>query len=48
MRADGSEFPAELTVTRAGLPGAPAFIGYVRDITERQRAGEDLLTARRG
>ena len=47
MRADGSEFPAELTVTRAGLPGAPAFIGYVRDITERQRAGEDLLTARR-
>jgi PAS domain S-box-containing protein len=46
MRADGSEFPAELTVTRAGLPGAPAFIGYVRDITERQRAEEDLLTAR--
>ena len=46
MRADGSEFPAELTVTRAGLPGAPAFIGYVRDITERQRAEDDLLTAR--
>ncbi|HEU5390262.1 MAG TPA: PAS domain S-box protein [Streptosporangiaceae bacterium] len=46
VRADGSEFPAELTVTRAGLPGAPAFIGYVRDITERQRAEEDLLTAR--
>jgi signal transduction histidine kinase len=46
MRAGGSEFPAELTVTRAGLPGAPAFIGYVRDITERRRAGEDLLTAR--
>jgi PAS domain S-box-containing protein len=46
MRADGSEFPAELTVTRADLPGAPAFIGYVRDITERRRAREDLLTAR--
>jgi PAS domain S-box-containing protein len=46
VRADGSEFPAELTVTRAGLPGAPAFIGYVRDITERQRAEDDLLAAR--
>ena len=46
MRADGSEFPAELTVTRADLPGEPAFIGYVRDITERQRAEEDLVTAR--
>ena len=46
MRADGSEFPAELAVTRAGLPGTPAFIGYVRDITERQRAREDLVAAR--
>ena len=46
MHADGSEFPVELTVTRAGLPGAPAFIGYLRDITERQRAREDLLAAR--
>jgi PAS domain S-box-containing protein len=46
MHADGSEFPVELTVTRADLPGTPAFIGYVRDITERQRAREDLLAAR--
>ena len=46
MHADGREFPAELTVTRAGLPGAPTFVGYVRDITERQRAEEDLVTAR--
>jgi PAS domain S-box-containing protein len=46
MRADGSEFPAELTVTRADLAGAPAFIGYVRDITERQRAKEALEAAR--
>jgi PAS domain S-box-containing protein len=46
MRADGSEFPVELTVTRADLPGAPAFIGYVRDITEQQRARNDLETAR--
>jgi PAS domain S-box-containing protein len=46
MRADGSEFPAELTVTRADLAGAPAFVGYVRDITDRQRAKEDLEAAR--
>jgi PAS domain S-box-containing protein len=46
VRADGSEFPAELTVTRAGLPGASVFIGYVRDITERQQAEEDLRAAR--
>jgi PAS domain S-box-containing protein len=45
-RADGSEFPAELTVTRADLAGAPAFVGYVRDITDRQRAEEDLDAAR--
>lgn len=37
MRADGSEFPAEVTVTRTGLHGELAFTGYVRDITERQR-----------
>lgn len=46
MRADGGEFPAELTVTRADLAGAPAFIGFVRDITERQRAKEALEAAR--
>jgi len=45
MRADGSEFPAELTVTRADLAGAPTFIGYVRDITDRQRAKADLEAA---
>jgi len=46
MRADGSEFPAELTITRTGLPGSPAFIGYVRDITAfdaaRQKVTRDL------
>jgi PAS domain S-box-containing protein len=46
MRADGSEFPAELTVTRADLAGAPAFVGYVRDITDLMRATEDLEAAR--
>jgi PAS domain S-box-containing protein len=46
MRADGSEFPAELTVTLTGSPEAPSFTGYVRDITERQNAERELVAAR--
>jgi PAS domain S-box-containing protein len=46
MRADGSEFPAELTVTKIEAPGRPAFIGFVRDITERLQAEEELRSAR--
>jgi len=40
MRADGSEFPAELGLDVAqGAEGA-IFIGYLRDITERRQAEE--------
>jgi PAS domain S-box-containing protein len=46
MGADGSEFPAEVTVTRTGLPTEPAFTGYIRDITERRRAERDLMASR--
>ena len=46
MRADGSEFPAEVTVTRIGPAGDPAFTGYLRDITERQRAEQELMASR--
>jgi PAS domain S-box-containing protein len=46
MRADGTEFPAELAVTRTGQPGQPAFTGYVRDITDRQRAEQELMASR--
>jgi PAS domain S-box-containing protein len=46
LRADGSEFPVELTITRAGLPGSPGFIGYVRDITDRHRAAQELMVSR--
>jgi PAS domain S-box-containing protein len=46
MRADGTEFPAEVTVTRTGPPTGPAFVGYVRDITERRRAEQELLASR--
>jgi PAS domain S-box-containing protein len=47
MRADGSTFLAELTVTRVNLPGEISFTGYIRDITERRQAHEDLIAARR-
>jgi PAS domain S-box-containing protein len=46
MRADGTEFPAELSVTRTGSLGQPTFTAYLRDITDRQRA-EDALRASR-
>jgi PAS domain S-box-containing protein len=42
MRADGSEFPIELAVTRPELPGPPLFCGYLRDVTERREAQQAL------
>lgn len=42
LRADGSEFPAELAVVRIGLDGPPMFTAYIRDITERKRAEAEL------
>jgi PAS domain S-box-containing protein len=38
MRADGTEFPVELTITRIKGEESPVFIGFVRDITERKQA----------
>jgi PAS domain S-box-containing protein len=35
-RADGTEFPAELAITRIPAPGPPQFTAYLRDITERK------------
>jgi len=40
LRADGTEFPIELTVTRVELPGPAQFTGYIRDITDRRRTEE--------
>jgi PAS domain S-box-containing protein len=37
MRADGSEFPVEIAISRPDLPGPPVFTGFLRDVTERQR-----------
>jgi PAS domain S-box-containing protein len=38
LRADGSEFPVELTVTGLQVSGPPAFGAYIRDLTEPKRA----------
>jgi len=46
LRADGTEFPAELAITR--IPGTeqpPAFTAFIRDITASKRAEETLAAA---
>jgi PAS domain S-box-containing protein len=46
MRADGSTFPVELTITRIDLPDQAGFAGYVRDITERKEAEAEMRASR--
>jgi signal transduction histidine kinase len=46
MRRDGSRFPVELTITQIALPGPSVFTGYLRDITERVRAEQQLRASR--
>ena len=38
LRADGTEFPVELAITRIPTEGPPLFTAYLRDITEAKRA----------
>jgi PAS domain S-box-containing protein len=45
VRADGSEFPVELTITRTPLDGPPSFTGFLRDITEHKRNENALREA---
>ena len=40
LRADGSQFPLELTIARIPTNGPPTFTGFLRDISERKRAEE--------
>src|SRR5207253_5314584 len=42
LRADGSEFPVELTVARIGTDNRAVLTGFVRDITERRALEEQL------
>ncbi|WP_169542038.1 hybrid sensor histidine kinase/response regulator [Solirubrobacter soli] len=44
LRADGTEFPAEITISRLSGEGPLTFVGHVRDVTER-RAGETAARA---
>jgi len=46
MRADGTEFPVELTITRIDAPGPPVFTGHLRDITDRLEMIEELRASR--
>ncbi len=42
LRADGSRFSAEFTITRIKLAGRPMFTLYIRDITQQKRAEAEL------
>jgi PAS domain S-box-containing protein len=42
VRANGSEFPVELAISRIPLEGPPSFTCYLRDITERKQSEEAL------
>jgi PAS domain S-box-containing protein len=45
VRRDGTEFPIELAVTVAELDEHPVFTAYLRDITKRRRAEDELKRA---
>jgi PAS domain S-box-containing protein len=43
MRADGTEFPVELAITRLATEGPPIYTAHIRDITERRRTEGEVL-----
>lgn len=45
LRADGSEFPAELSIVSHGGRGVTMFTAYLRDITERKTTETELRAA---
>ena len=42
LRADGTEFPVELTISRVGRAEPPFFTGFIRDLTDRKLADARL------
>jgi PAS domain S-box-containing protein len=46
VHKNGTEFPVELTITRIGLPGPATFTGYLRDISDRKQAEDELRASR--
>lgn len=47
LRADGSEFPVELSITRVLCDGPPIFTGFIRDLTERKQLEEQFRQAQK-
>jgi PAS domain S-box-containing protein len=47
MRADGSEFPAELTLTASRFAGKPYYSAFLRDITQRRELERQLLQSQK-
>jgi PAS domain S-box-containing protein len=42
LRKDGTEFPLELSITLAGADGEEAFVGFLRDISDKKEAEQRL------
>ncbi len=42
LRASGERFPVELTVTEVRMPHTTLFTGFIRDLTERRQAEQQL------
>ncbi len=47
LRADGTEFPCELSVTLSTATAQPVFTAYIRDVTEQEEAEEALRQSQR-
>jgi len=46
IRANGEEFPAEVSIHAESTTTGPIFIAYIRDVTEQKRAEAELLEAK--
>lgn len=46
LRRDGTEFPVELSINAVVDVSPPMFVGFIRDITQRQKAAQALLEAK--
>jgi signal transduction histidine kinase len=43
VRANGGEFPVEVSIARAGHDEPPVFTGFIRDVSEARQARADLI-----
>ena len=47
LRADGSRFPAELTIAKVPIAGSQLYTGFIRDLTDRKRLQAELVQAQK-